>query len=108
MSETQNEAVSGTSMPLDLDDDSGLRMLRARGLENAKFNMDGMFGGFKRLRILTYSASVGLVLKLLQQYQYERFECVFGCEATVRNFGDILKFQHATKGDLIKAIGGHR
>ena len=106
MSETQNEAVSGTSMPLDLDDDAGLRMLRARGLENAKFNMDGMFGGFKRLRILTYSASVGLVLKLLQQYQYERFECVFGCEATVRNFGDILKFQHATKGDLISAISG--
>ena len=106
MSGTQNEALSGTSMPLNLDDDAGLRVLHARGLENAKFNLDSMFGGFKRLRILTYSASVGQVLKLLQQYQYERFECVFGCEATVRSFEDILRFQHATKGELIKAIGG--
>ena len=45
----------GESLKLDMDDGTGLRVARARFESESKFNWS-MFGGFDKIRILTYSA----------------------------------------------------
>lgn len=88
-----------------LDDGTGLRVVRARFLDERKFEWD-LFEGFERLRVLTYSASVLAIVRMLDQHSFESFECVFGCENTLRDIKTILAFQHVVVGDTRAAIMG--
>lgn len=83
---------------LSLDDGTGLRVVRARFLEEQKFYWD-MFDGYDSLRVLTYSASVPAMIRMLEQYSFDRFECVFRCENTLRDIKTILAFQQIVVGD---------
>ena len=55
-----------------------LSVLYARSEDTGHFDRDSLFGGFTSMRALTYSASIPMIMGLLRDYDYERFECVFG------------------------------
>ena len=86
-----------------LDDGTGLRVVSARFLSESKFDRD-LFRGYDTLRVLTYSASIPAIVKMLDDFEFDRFECVFGCESTLRDIRDILAFQQVAIGDTRAAI----
>lgn len=90
---------------LGLDDGVGLRVVDARFLSERKFSWD-LFDGYSRLRVLTYSASISAIIRMLDKYSFADFECVFGCEGTLHDFKDILAFQKVVVGDTRAAIMG--
>ena len=92
---------------LGLDDGTGLRVVRARFLDEAKFDWT-LFEGFESLRVLTYSASTAAIVKMLDDFSFEEFECVFGCEATLGNIVDVLAFQKVAVEGTRAAIMGLR
>ena len=77
---------------LRLDDGTGLRVVNARFVGERQFDWD-LFAGYDRLRVLTYSASVKAIVRMLDQYSFCNFECVFGYECTLRDIKNILAFQ---------------
>ena len=89
----------------DLDDGTGLRVANARFQSESKFRWS-LFDGYDRIRILTYSAGVGAIVRLLDRHGFSDFECVFGCEGTLRTLKDIMAFQQVAIGDARAAIKG--
>ncbi len=65
-----------------------------------------MFEGYDSLRVLTYSASANAIVRMLDNYSFETFECVFGYEGTLREIRSILAFQQVVVGDTRAAIMG--
>ena len=90
---------------LGLDDGSGLRVVRAGFIGEEKFSWD-LFRGYDTIRALTYSASVKAIVKMLDEYPFDTFECVFGCEGTLGNFAAVLAFQKTVQQDTRAAIMG--
>lgn len=88
-----------------LDDGTGLRVVSARFVSARKFDWE-LFRGYDRIRVLTYSASIPAVVKMLDDFDFADFECVFGCESTLRDIKDILAFQQVAVGDTRAAIMG--
>ena len=88
---------------LGLDDGVGLRVVSARFLDEQKFDWD-LFDGYDSLRVLTYSASISAIVRMLDKYSFTDFECVFGYEGTLRDIRDILAFQKVVVGDTRAAI----
>ena len=88
-----------------LDDGTGLRVADAKFIDEDKFDWD-LFRGFDSIRVLTYSASIPAIVKMLDDFDFATFECVFGCEATLRSIKDILAFQQVAVGDTRAAIMG--
>ena len=88
-----------------LDDGTGLRVVNARFLSERKFEWD-LFRGYDIIRVLTYSASIPAIVKMLDDFDFAEFECVFGYEGTLRDIKDILAFQQAAVGDTRAAIMG--
>ncbi len=78
-SDDQQEVQAG----LGLDDGAGLRVVNARFLDERKFGWD-LFDGYENLRILTYSASVNAIVRMLDKYSFNSFECMFGKQALYR------------------------
>lgn len=90
---------------LNLDDGTGLRVVNARFLDEQKFNWN-LFEGYDSLRVLTYSASVSAIVRMLDKYSFNHFECVFGFLGVLRDIKDILAFQKMVVGDARAAIMG--
>ena len=90
---------------LGLDDGTGLRVVYASFTKEEKFDWD-LFQDYDRLRVLTYSASADAIVRMLDQYSFDSFECVFGCESTLRELKTILAFQQVVVGDTRAAIMG--
>ena len=93
----------GEKLGLDMDDGTGLRVVNASFGSESKFSWS-MFDGYDRIRILTYSAGVSAIVRLLDRHGFEDFECVFGCENTLRTLRDIMAFQQVAIGDTRAAI----
>ena len=89
----------------ELDDGTGLRVVHASFAGERKFSWD-LFEGYSRLRVLTYSASTNAIVRMLDNYSFETFECVFGYEGTLRGIRSILAFQKVVVGDTRAAIMG--
>ena len=71
-----------------------LSVLYARSEETGLFDRDSLFGGFAKMRALTYSASIPMIMALLRDYDYDRFECVFGHGGILgREPREIIDFQ---------------
>ena len=100
-SNNMHEAQTG----LGLDDGAGLRVVSAGFLGEQKFDWD-LFSGYDSLRVLTYSASIDAIVRMLDKYSFTTFECVFGYEGTLRDMKDILSFQKVVVGDTRAAIMG--
>ncbi|MYC31864.1 MAG: hypothetical protein F4X64_01655 [Chloroflexi bacterium] len=90
-----------------LDDGTGLRVVGACFLSERRFDWD-LFRGYDSIRVLTYSASIPAIVKMLDDFDFAEFECVFGCEGTLRDIKDILAFQQVAVGDTRAAIMGLR
>ena len=60
-----------------------------------------MFRGYESLRVLTYSASAKAIVRMLDEYSFETFECVFGYEGTLRELKSILAFQKVVVGKIL-------
>ncbi len=90
---------------LDLGDGGGLRVVSATALGERPFAWD-LFAGYDQLRVLTYSASVNAIVRMLDEYSFNTFECVFGCEATLKELKNVLAFQKIVVGDTRAAIMG--
>ena len=94
-----------TQSGLGLDDGAGLRVVDARFLNEQKFNWD-LFKGYESLRVLTYSASIDAIVRMLDKYSFSNFECLFGYQGVLRDLKDILAFQKVVVGDTRIAIMG--
>ena len=90
---------------LGLDDGAGLRVVNAKFLDEQKFGWD-LFAGYDSLRVLTYSASVKAIIRMLDKYSFNSFDCIFGFEGVLRDIKDILSFQKVVVGDTRAAIMG--
>ena len=77
----------------------------ARFLDEKKFDWN-LFEGYDQLRVLTYSASVKAIVRMLDEFTFKSFECVFGYEGTLREIKTILAFQKVVVGDTRSAIMG--
>ena len=88
-----------------LDDGAGLRVVNARFVDEQKFDW-ALFSGFKECRVLTYSSSADAIIRMLDDYSFQKFECVFGYEGTLREFKNVLAFQKVVVGDMRAAIMG--
>ena len=62
-----NGGTHGPQTGFNLDDGSGLRVVNARFLDEQKFDWD-LFNGYDCLRVLTYSASVNAIIRMLDKY----------------------------------------
>ena len=72
------------------------------------FTMD-LFGGFSEMRALTYTSSIPMVLRLLRDYDYDDFECVFGHSGVLsRDAADLLAFQSVVQSRLNRGFVGAR
>ena len=100
---TMGDPRPGETLGFDIDDGTGLRVARARFESESKFAWS-LFDGFDRIRILTYSAGVSAIVRLLDRHGFSDFECVFGCENTLRTLRDIMAFQQVAIGDTRAAI----
>ena len=98
-----SEPKLGEMLGFDIDDGTGLRVVRARFESESKFSWS-LFDGYDRIRILTYSAGVSAIVRLLDRHGFSDFECVFGCEGTLRTLKDIVAFQQVAIGDTRAAI----
>ena len=98
-------SVNGSQPVFNLDDGTGLRVVRAHFEDETPFTWD-LFGGFDSLSVLTYSASVAAIVRMLDQFSFQHFECVFGYEGTLREIKNILAFQKVVVGDTRAAIMG--
>ena len=101
----QFDAAPQQQSALSLDDGSGLRVVRASFIDEQKFDWE-LFQGFEQLRVLTYSASVNAIVRMLDQFSFNTFDCVFGCEGTLREIKGLLAFQQVVVGDTRAAIMG--
>jgi hypothetical protein len=90
---------------LGLDDKGGLRIVDARFLDEQQFTWD-LFNGYDNLRVLTYSASVNAIVRMLDKYSFTNFECVFGYQGVLRDIKDVLAFQKVVVGDMRACIMG--
>ena len=88
-----------------MDDGAGLRVAHARFIGESKFAWS-LFSGYDSMRALTYSSSIPAIVRMLADYEFERFECVFGCEHTLRDIKPVLAFQQVAVGDTRAAIKG--
>ena len=70
----------------------GLQVVNAqfRGVERFSWSI---FDGFDRMRVLTYSVSTPMIVRMLDTFSLQRFECVFGYEGGLGRFADVIAFQ---------------
>jgi hypothetical protein len=85
-----------------LDKDT-LRVVYAQYLRHEVFT-DALFEGFSSLQVLTYSASIPMLVRMLNRF--DAVECVFGCEKILLDFSDILAAQKVICENLLTVIQG--
>ncbi len=86
----------------DLDKDT-LRVVYAQYLRHEPFT-NAIFEGFFSLQVLTYSASIPMLVRMLNHF--DTVECVFGCEKKLFDFSDILAAQKVICENLLTVIQG--
>lgn len=94
------------SLPLeqpDPEEKDGLRVVYAQYLRHEPFS-DALFDGFSSLRVLTYSASISMLVKMLGRF--DSVECIFGCEHVLGSFSEVLAAQNFICNNLLTAIHG--
>ena len=82
---------------LDFDDahsaaERGLQVVTATFHSAEAFDWS-LFDGFDHMRVLTYSVSTPMIVRMLDKYSFQHFECVFGYEGGLGRFSDVIAFQ---------------
>ncbi len=81
----------------------GLKVVYARCDRTEPFSFR-IFEGFDSLRVLTYSASIPMTVRMLNMFR--TFECIFGYEGVIQDFGTVLAFQKDLNERLLVAVKG--
>ena len=82
----------------------GLKIVHATAKSVSPFD-SSLFDGFTSMRALTYTSSIPMVLRLLRDKDFDRFECIFGHEGVLsREAASILGFQAAIDESLNTAF----
>ncbi len=84
-------------------DKDTLRVVYAQYLRHEVFT-DALFDGFSSLRVLTYSASIAMLVKMLSRF--DTVECILGCERVLGDLSDVLAAQKVICENLVTAIQG--
>ena len=100
--ENELESQGRTSL---FHDVTGISVVNAKFLSEQKFDWD-LFDGYDKLQVLTYSVSTKAIVRILDHYSFQSFECVFGSEAILNEFKTILAFQKLAVQDTRTAIMG--
>ncbi|MBI4333317.1 MAG: phospholipase D family protein [Chloroflexi bacterium] len=79
----------------------GLNVVYARFERSEPFTFQ-VFQGFDSLRVLTYSASIPMTVRMLNLFN--TVECVFGYEGVLADFSTILAFQKDLEERLLVAV----
>lgn len=79
----------------------GLNVVYANFNRSEPFSME-IFQGFQSLKVLTYSASLPMLFKMLNLF--EKVECIFGYEGVLQDLGTILAFQKDLEDRLLVAV----
>jgi len=103
----ESDGTRESQATLGLDNDSRLRVVTAKFLGEERFRWS-LFDGYDSLRVLTYSASISAVVRMLDRYSFTNFECIFGHFGVLRDIKDVLAFQKVVVGDTRAAIMGSR
>jgi GTPase SAR1 family protein len=83
--------------------DTGLKVAYAVFQRSEPFSMS-LFEGFTSLRVLTYSVSIPMTVKML--HRFEHIECVFGYEGIINDFSTILAVQKELSQGILMAVKG--
>ena len=81
----------------------GLKVVYAHYDRSEPFSF-AIFNGFESLRVLTYSVSIPMIVRMLNKFS--DFECMFGFEGVLHDFGTILAFQKEITERLLVAVKG--
>ncbi len=100
--EDELESQERTSL---FDGVTGISVVNAKFVGEQKFNWD-LFDGYDKLQVLTYSVSTKAIVRILSHYSFQSFECVFGAEAILNDFKNVLAFQKLAIQDTRTAIMG--
>ncbi|GHO59280.1 phospholipase D family protein [Ktedonobacter robiniae] len=84
-------------------DDNSLEIVFSRFERHTSFSPE-IFTGFSSLRVLTYTASIPMIVDMLNQF--ETVECVFGFEGVLAGLSHILASQRFICEELTTAIQG--
>ena len=96
----------GLDDPESLTRDAGLFIVRAHSERVEPFDTN-LFSGFTSMRALTYTASIRMIVGLLRDLNFDKFECVFGHQGILRpEISDVLAFQAVVEEQLSKAFVG--
>lgn len=83
-----------------------LNVVRAKACGVERFER-GLFGGFERLRALTYTSSIPMIAGLLRDFEFADFECVFGHNGVLsREAAEVLSFQRVVEQSLNEGFVG--
>ena len=97
------DTLASLRLPLTDGSFDGLTVVYSRYERSEPFSFE-LFEGFDSLQVLTYSASIPMAVRMLKQFN--SFECVFGYEGVLHDFGTILAFQKESANSLLVAIKG--
>lgn len=96
----------GLDDPDSLTRDSELSIVRANSIAVEPFDIN-MFAGFTTMRALTYTTSMKMILRVLHDYEYDDFECIFGHAGIIpSSLNDVLAFQGVVEADLRREFVG--
>ena len=94
---------SSSQQQLGLNDFDKLNVVHTHFQRSEPFSFD-VFEGFSTLRVLTYSSSIPMTVRMLSHF--DSVECIFGYEGVIKNFSEILAVQKTLSDDLLFAIKG--
>jgi len=77
----------------------GLQVVQAEFLDAKPFSWD-IFKGFDSMRVLTYSSSIPMMMKMLDEFSFESFECIFGYEKILGKMAVLIAFQTSVINDI--------
>lgn len=80
-----------------------LNVVHARFEKSEPFSF-ALFDGFASLRVLTYSVSIPMTVRMLDRF--DSVDCVFGYEGILHDFSDILACQKVLSEHLMTAVKG--
>jgi HKD family nuclease len=91
MSITQKAMFDSTGLA------SGLHIAYSSFINSEPYS-NAFFDGYKRIRVLTYSASASAILGLSRKF--ENIECIFGFEGVLGTLSDVMAFQQQMLEDV--------
>ena len=100
--EDKSESQGRTSL---FHDVTGISVVNAQFVSERKFSWN-LFDEYDKLQVLTYSVSAKAIVRILEHYSFQSFECVFGSEAILNDFRSVLAFQKVVVQDTRAAIIG--